>query len=125
MYENFAKIRDKRGLSDYQIAKDIGISRSIFSDWKSGRHKPSKKNRAKICQYLGFPPVDLFYTDDETAYLVELNRTDSSLEKRVLAYTVRLASGKIIQLSAQDYNELKRALDAFTETWLKTKNLTE
>ena len=61
MYENYAKLRDEQGLSDYGIAKLIGVSRSVFSDWKSGRHSPSKTSRHKIAKALDLPAVDYFF----------------------------------------------------------------
>lgn len=123
MYDNYAKIRNKKGLSDYQLSKDLGISRSIFSDWKSGRHSPSKKNRYRISQALGLPPVDYFYSDNENEYLIEQPGQDTTapLADRVASYTVKMLSGKTCQLTADEYNELQNAIDVFIDSWIKTK----
>lgn len=124
MYANYAKIRDKKGLSDYEISKALGISRSIFSDWKSGRHSPSKKNRFKISQILGLPPVEYFYSDDEGSYLVEQQPNLTSvrgLDDRIEAYTVKLISGETYQLTQKEYTELRNATDVFIDSWVKAK----
>ncbi len=47
MYEKYACIRDERGLTDYRVAIDTGITKSTFSDWKSGRSNP-KTDKLKI-----------------------------------------------------------------------------
>lgn len=47
MYEKYVELREKKGVSDYRVAEDTGISKSTFSDWKSGRSKP-KVGKLKI-----------------------------------------------------------------------------
>ena len=124
MYANYAKIRDKKGLSDYQISKDLGISRSIFSDWKSGRHSPSKRTRFKICQALGLPPVDYFYSDNTSDYIHEVRhnlRETGSLNNRVADYVFNLITGETYHLSGNEYDELQNAIDVFIASWIKAK----
>lgn len=53
MYEIYAKLRDLRGLSDYRVAKDTGLGRSTFSDWKGGKHRPSLETITKLAEYFG------------------------------------------------------------------------
>ena len=52
-YENYEKIRQERGVSDYKVAGDAGISRSTISEWKTGAHTPSLENLQKIAKALG------------------------------------------------------------------------
>lgn len=47
MYEKYVEIRDSKNLTDYRVSKDTGITKSTFSDWKSGRSKP-KIDKLKI-----------------------------------------------------------------------------
>ena len=49
-YEKYAEIRDKRGMTDYAVAKETGISASTFSDWKRGVYVPKLDKIAKICK---------------------------------------------------------------------------
>lgn len=53
MYEKYIKIRDKKGVTDYQVAKDTGITKSTFTDWKNGRSKPKLDKLKKISDYFG------------------------------------------------------------------------
>lgn len=53
MYDEYAKIRDSKGLSDYAVAKGAGLGRSTLSDWKKGSHTPNLENMQKIAAFLG------------------------------------------------------------------------
>lgn len=45
MYELFARLLEERGLTVAAVAKATGISKSAFSEWKSGRTKELKAER--------------------------------------------------------------------------------
>lgn len=51
-YANYAAIRDKRGLTDAQVAKKTGLAQSTLSDWKAGRYTPAFGNIVKIAECL-------------------------------------------------------------------------
>ena len=53
MYEIYCKIRDAAGCKDAYVSKATGISKSTFSDWKSGRSKPKQEKLQKIADYFG------------------------------------------------------------------------
>lgn len=53
MYELFARLLEERGLTTADVSKATGISKSAFSEWKSGRTKEMKVERLqKIADYL-------------------------------------------------------------------------
>lgn len=47
-YEKYVKLRDERGLTDYQVSKQTGISSATLSEWKSGRYVPKIDKIIKI-----------------------------------------------------------------------------
>ncbi len=53
MYEKYARLRDAKGVTDYAVAKETGLSPSVFSDWKAGRSKPKADKLALIAKYFG------------------------------------------------------------------------
>ena len=55
MYEIYCQLRDQAGVSDYKVAKETGVSRSAFTDWKNGESKPKRENLEKIAEYFGVP----------------------------------------------------------------------
>lgn len=53
MYEIYCKLRDQKGAKDADVAKATGITKSTFSDWKSGRSNPKGEKLSKIASYFG------------------------------------------------------------------------
>ena len=52
MYKKYVELRDERGLSDYKVSTDTGISKSTFTDWKNGRSKPKVEKLRKLADYF-------------------------------------------------------------------------
>ena len=53
MYKKFEQLVKARGITPYRVAKDIGISQVVFSEWKSGKCKPKADKLKKIADYFG------------------------------------------------------------------------
>ncbi len=67
MYERYCRIRDEKGMKDSSIAKQTGITKSTFSDWKNGRSTPKREKLAKIADCLGVS-LDYLVTGEEAEY---------------------------------------------------------
>ena len=44
MYAKYARLRDKKGITDYKVSADTGISRTTLSEWKAAYNKGEKYN---------------------------------------------------------------------------------
>lgn len=55
MYEIYCKLRKQKGCKDADVAKATGITKSTFSDWKSGRSKPKGEKLRKIADFFDVP----------------------------------------------------------------------
>lgn len=55
MYERYVELRDKKGVTDYRVSKDTGISRSTFTDWKNGRSAPKVEKLLSLAKYFDVP----------------------------------------------------------------------
>lgn len=55
MYDRYKKIRDEKGVTDYKVAESTGITKSTFSDWKTGRSCPKIDKLKKIADYFEVP----------------------------------------------------------------------
>ena len=55
MYLRYVELRDSKGLSDYRVAADTGITASTFSEWKSGRSNPKVEKLIVLAKYFGVP----------------------------------------------------------------------
>lgn len=53
MYEKYVEIRDSKGITDYRVSEDTGITKSTFSDWKSGRSNPKLDKLKILADYFG------------------------------------------------------------------------
>lgn len=55
MYIKYAALRDERNVTDYRVAADTGITRSTFTDWKTGRSKPKVDKLQALASYFNVP----------------------------------------------------------------------
>ena len=53
MYEKFVELLEKTNKTTYRVSKDTGITKSTFSDWKSGRSKPKVEKLKILADYFG------------------------------------------------------------------------
>ena len=63
MYERYCTLRDKKGVTDYEVAKVTGLNRAVFSDWRRGKSTPKIDKLQKIAHYFG---VSVSYLIGET-----------------------------------------------------------
>lgn len=54
-YETYAQLRDKKGVTDYRVAKDTGIGQTVLSAWKYGDRNPKVDKLQKLAAYFGVP----------------------------------------------------------------------
>lgn len=53
-YNNIKRLCDLKGISIYKMCSDIGMSRGIMTELKSGRTKQlGAKNLSRVAEYLG------------------------------------------------------------------------
>ena len=74
MYKNYVLLRDKKGVTDSQVSKDTGITKSTFSDWKAGRYTPKVEKLKKLADYFGVG-LEYFLGDQQS------NKTDRKERK--------------------------------------------
>lgn len=66
MYKKYVELRDAKGVTDYKVAVDTGITKSTFSDWKNGRSKPKFDKLLILAKYFEVP-VEYFAEDEKGA----------------------------------------------------------
>lgn len=71
MYEKMRALAESRKLSFYRIAKDLGFSQSLFSDWKSGKSIPKQDKIQKIADYFSVPISYFYGEDEEPSYYID------------------------------------------------------
>jgi len=53
IYERFAELLAEKGITAYRVAKDTGLSSTLFSEWKSGKSNPKADKLLKLAKYFG------------------------------------------------------------------------
>lgn len=80
MYEIYCRLRDEKHYKDSDVSRATGITKSTFSDWKSGRSQPKKEKLQKIADFFdvsldylttGKEPETKYYFNDETAQVAQ------------------------------------------------------
>jgi|SRR5690554_393018 len=66
--QKLLKLRKEKGLSQEDLATDLGISQSSVSNYESGFTKPDISVLEKVSKYFSVPISDLFIDDQNTFY---------------------------------------------------------
>lgn len=64
MYKKYVELRDAKGITDYKVSIDTGITKSTFTDWKTGRSKPKFDKLLILAKYFDVP-VEYFAEEDK------------------------------------------------------------
>lgn len=64
MYKRYAELRDRAGVTDYEVGKQTGIATSTLSNWKAGRYTPKADKIKKLADYFGVS-IDYFLEPDK------------------------------------------------------------
>ena len=58
--EHLAHLRKLRGLSQRQVAEELGVTRQSVSHWEAGGAFPSAEKQIALSQLYGVPPEELY-----------------------------------------------------------------
>ncbi len=72
-YGKFEQLLQKNGITPYKVGKDLKISNSILSEWKTGKKTPKADKLQKIAEYFG---VSIGYFFDEDIKKEPIQRMD-------------------------------------------------
>lgn len=96
MYEIYCRLREAKGVKDSDVVKATGITKSTFSDWKSGRSKPKNEKLQKIADYFGVT-VDYLMTGEtpeEKKDIALTRRDERDIKKDLDNIMEKLSSGE-------------------------------
>lgn len=115
MYEIYCKLRDAKHLKDSDVVKATGITKSTFSDWKSGRSKPKNDKLQKIADFFEVT-IDYLMTgeekeDNETYYLNDEAREMAQFMFENPEYKVLFDASR--KVSKDDIATVKAIMDKF------------
>lgn len=58
-YEKYAKLRDEKGITDYRVSQETGISTATLTSWKQGLYVPKVDKLLKIADFFGISIEEL------------------------------------------------------------------
>ncbi len=64
MYEKFLVLLKERNITSYRVAKDTGLTPTLFSDWKRGKSKPKIDKLKILADYFGVS-IEYFLEEKE------------------------------------------------------------
>lgn len=111
LYDRYCEIRDSKGMKDATVSQIAQITKSTFSDWKTGRSIPKREKLLKIAKALEVSPEYLltgavsdddesgWYEEPETASEAQRVFTDPNL--RLLFDAAKDAKPEDIRLAAE------------------------
>ena len=69
--ERITALRKEKGLSKNQLAKLLGVSKTIVTQWENGNRSPKRSNAARLCDLFGVTEAYLF-GDKETTTSISI-----------------------------------------------------
>lgn len=106
MYKIYCGLRDDKGVKDSDVARETGITKSTFTDWKNGRSTPKQEKLQKIANYFGVSIETILGSEKyqydyethtweyvipkEDSDLIEKCMLDNYMSKRLVAYAKKL-----------------------------------
>lgn len=85
--DNLRNIRLQRGLTQMELAKDLGTSQSSITSWEQERREPDFRTLQKLADYFGVPLSALLPSDDSSDpdyYNVVVNSFNTNQKLRTL-----------------------------------------
>lgn len=64
MYQKYAVLRDHASVTDYEVAKQTGVSTATLTNWKYGRYNPKVDKLMALAKYFNVP-VEYFVEKSE------------------------------------------------------------
>ena len=58
-YEKYAKLRDEKGITDYRVSQETGVSTATLTSWKQGVYVPKVDKLLKIADFFGISIEEL------------------------------------------------------------------
>lgn len=90
--EKIAHYRTMMNMTQVQVAKALGITRSAINSWEMGQSTPQLKHVVALCNVFGVS-IDTLVSDDDTKMMVDISSLNCE-EQAIVLQLVRCLSGK-------------------------------
>ncbi len=82
--ETLKNLRKEKNISQYDLAKDLNISRSVIAKWETGLVMPSDESIDLLVNYFGISKDELFKEKESDNIIVEKNVSIFNMKKIII-----------------------------------------
>ena len=123
---NLARLRERIGASQTEVAKAIGVKQPTYYEWEQGICRPSLPNLQKLCDYFKVTMDELIgnetttitdpllikkYTDEERDYLEKIRKNLTLNLIRLRDETPQIKIAKAIGVNREIYDDWEQGRD--------------
>ena len=69
--DTLKELRKKKGISQYDLANDLNISRSVIAKWKTGLTLPSEESIRLLMDYFNVSREELFKNKETETIVID------------------------------------------------------
>ena len=89
--DTLKELRKKKGISQYDLADALNISRSVIAKWETGLTLPSEESTRLLMDYFNVSREELFYNEETETIIVKKNVSISKMKKLIISLASSLA----------------------------------
>ena len=79
------ELRKKNGISQYDLANALNISRSVIAKWEAGITLPSEESTRLLMDYFNVSREELFKNEETETIIVKKNVSISRMKKLIIS----------------------------------------
>lgn len=130
MYKIYCELRDKNEKKDADVAKATGITKSTFSDWKSGRSTPKQDKLQKIAEYFNVSVDYLMTGNNDTSINSSTSKfsnknslttkDEKDIRKKVDDILSQLNNDEALMFDGEPMNDETKELPKMPSLWTRS-----
>ncbi len=83
--DRLRELRKNKGISQYDLADALNISRSVVAKWETGLTFPSEESMELLMKYFDISKEELFKNEETETIIVEKNVSISNMRKLIIS----------------------------------------
>ena len=90
--DTLKELRKKKGISQYDLADALNISRSVIAKWETGLTLPSEESTRLLMDYFNVSREELFKNEETETIIVSKNVSISKMKKLIISLLCALVT---------------------------------
>ena len=83
--DTLKELRKNKGISQYDLAEALNISRSVVAKWETGLTLPNEENVKLLMEYFNVSKEELFKNEETECIVVKKNVSISKMKKLIIS----------------------------------------